>query len=111
MTDGPTLTDLGLPADRGFLEFDAGGPRLPGATLSFVAGLTAGVAAPHRRLVWELVADDAVVDRAEALAGAIGARAPVELCVRLPERAPAQYTLRLEISPRAAAPVTFTWTV
>ena len=111
MTDGPTPTDLGLPGDRAFLDLETGGLRAPGATLSFVAGLTAGVAAPHRRFRWELLAEDTILERADASARTISARTPVVLCVRLPSHAPARYTLRLEIAPREDAPITFTWTI
>lgn len=111
MISGPTFTDLGLPNDRAFLDLDTGGLHVPRATVSFIAGVTAGVAAPHRRFRWELLAGDIILDRVEATAGAISARTPVKLWLRLPNGAPAHYTLRLEIAPRDAAPITFTWTI
>jgi hypothetical protein len=97
----PTFAELGLPEDRGYVTMDLGGTHAPGAELGFTIGLHAGVAAIHRRFAWVLAVDGRELAREEARVGAISARRPVRLAVRLPDDAPADYRLALEIDGRA----------
>jgi len=96
----PTFAELGLPEDRGFVSMDLGGTHPPGASLEFTIGVYDGVAPVRRRFAWALVGDGGEIARAEAGIGALSARDPLHLVVRVPDQAPAGYRLTLRIDDR-----------
>ena len=98
MSESLTLEDLGLPADRGgWLELPAAGPHVPGATLELLAGFQDGVAAPRRRLLYELRGPGGVVGRQELELRVLSPRTPIALSVTLPDDTGIEYELSLDV--------------
>jgi hypothetical protein len=89
---------LGLPADRAWIQPPDVGPRLPGATLELRAGIEHGVAAPHRTLVFELRGPGGAVARRELALTVLSPSRPIELSLRLPEATGVDYELVLEVA-------------
>ena len=92
-----TFEQLGLPEDRGYVSADLGGTYPPGASLEFKIGVDEGIASVRRNFAWVLVGERGEIARAEAGIGAMAAHRPLRLVVRVPDDAPADYRLMLEI--------------
>lgn len=96
----PTLEQLGLPEDRGYVSADLGGTYPPGASLEFAVGIHDGIASVRRNFAWVLAGERGEIARAQAGVGSIAAHRPIRLVVRVPDDAPADYRLTLEIDDR-----------
>ena len=93
------------------MALELGGTHAPGADLEFRVGLYDGEAVIDRHYVWSLWDESQVVATDETSVGSLRAGEGVTLGVRLPERAPANYQLRLTVSASHGASAAFLWPV